>query len=167
MVRLQTSYRPVGGPRDAYAGSTRGPLPHLSPPVILRRTSTGWAVEGDGTEQVDTLIEASCWPTWWPPTLATSAPRPATGPARDQLDETAQLRAAVSQLQHALAVRVTIEQAIGILAERTHRAPRDAFEELRKVARSHGRRVHDIALAVVLSVTDPNVSLPGGLPGRS
>jgi AmiR/NasT family two-component response regulator len=61
---------------------------------------------------------------------------------------------------------VSIERAIGIIAERTQQPPREAFEELRKVARSNGQRVHDIAIAVVASVTDPTVALPGNLPSR-
>ena len=45
-------------------------------------------------------------------------------------DEVDRLRVAVSQLEHALAARVTIEQAIGVIAERQHLAPRAAFERL-------------------------------------
>jgi hypothetical protein len=136
-------------------------------PVVVRRTPTGWAVEGDGTAQVDTLIEALVLADL---VAADSVGAPPAGsrPGRPaaQLNEIEQLRVAVSQLQHALSVRVSIEQAIGIIAERAQLAPRDAFEELRRVARSHGQRVHDIAVAVIASVTDPTVTLPGNLPSR-
>jgi hypothetical protein len=59
---------------------------------------------------------------------------------------------------------VAIEQAIGILAERTGEAPRLAFESLRQVARSRGQRVHELARKVVSSVTDSSIILPTGLP---
>jgi AmiR/NasT family two-component response regulator len=59
-----------------------------------------------------------------------------------------------------------VEQAIGVLTERQHSSPRDAFERLRKVARSRGRKVHDLAKEVVMSATDPSVPLPPELMGR-
>jgi AmiR/NasT family two-component response regulator len=73
---------------------------------------------------------------------------------------------AVSQLEHALAARVTVEQAIGVIAERQRLAPRAAFERLRKAARSRGKKVQDLARMVVVSVTDPSVPLPPELAGR-
>jgi hypothetical protein len=82
------------------------------------------------------------------------------------LDEVAQLRLAVEQLEHALAARVVVEQAIGVLSERQHHAPRESFERLRKVARSRGRKVHDLAREVVLSAQDAAVPLPPELAGR-
>lgn len=90
-----------------------------------------------------------------------------TAEAAGDQGEVAALRTTITQLEHALTARVTIEQAIGVLAERTRTRPREAFERLRKVARSHGRKVHDVAVAVVASTTDPGVNLPGDLPGRS
>lgn len=135
--------------------------------VVVRRTSDGWTVDGDRSAPVDTLVEALVLADL----VAADSDGPAPARSRPgrpaaQVSETERLRAAVSQLQHALAVRVSIEQAIGIIAERTQQAPREAFEELRKVARSHGQRVHDIAITVVASVTDPTVPLPGNLPSR-
>lgn len=53
------------------------------------------------------------------------------------------------QLQHALDSRVIIEQAKGVLAERTSRSPDDAFEAIRSYARSHHRRVADVARDLV------------------
>ena len=80
-------------------------------------------------------------------------PAPAPGAAR----EVERLRAAVAQLEHALASRVTVERAIGVLAVRTGTSPRLAFEQLRREARSSGRRVHDLAAAVVATLpADPS-----------
>jgi GAF domain-containing protein len=53
------------------------------------------------------------------------------------------------QLQHALDSRVTIEQAKGILAERTGLSIQQAFENLRHYARSHNRRIIDVAGDVI------------------
>jgi AmiR/NasT family two-component response regulator len=66
-------------------------------------------------------------------------------------------------LEHALAARVRIEQAIGVLAERWRTTPREAFERLRRVARSLGRKVHDLGGDVIASITDPTVVLPAEL----
>ena len=67
------------------------------------------------------------------------------------------------QLEHALASRVIVEQAIGVLSERWRVAPRDAFEQLRRVTRSHGLRIHELAKLVIESSTDPDVGLPAEL----
>ena len=83
-----------------------------------------------------------------------------------QAGELGQLRLSVKQLEHALAARVVVEQAIGVLTERQHGTPREAFERLRKVARSRGRRVHDLAKEVVQSASQPGVPLPPELAGR-
>ena len=66
----------------------------------------------------------------------------------------------MSQLEHALAARVVVEQAIGVLAERLKSTPREAFERLRRGARTRGRRVHDLAKDVVTSVNSPVPTLP-------
>ena len=58
------------------------------------------------------------------------------------------------QLQHALAARVVVEQAIGVLAERLSVTPREAFERLRRLSRSRGQKVHDLARLVVESVAE-------------
>jgi len=75
-------------------------------------------------------------------------------------DEERRLRATVRQLERALAVRVRVEQAIGILAERHRIRPRQAFEQLRSVARGRGQRVIDIAGEVIASATNPLLPLP-------
>jgi AmiR/NasT family two-component response regulator len=73
------------------------------------------------------------------------------------------LRATVGQLEHALATRIRVEQAIGVLAERHRIKPRQAFEQLREAARSRGRKVIDIAGDVVASATNPLLQLPDEL----
>ena len=74
--------------------------------------------------------------------------------------EADRLAVTVSQLEHALASRVRVEQAIGVLAERHRLRPRDAFDLLRRAARSRGRRVTDIAQDVVASASNPLIRLP-------
>jgi GAF domain-containing protein len=53
------------------------------------------------------------------------------------------------QLQTALNTRVLIEQAKGVLAERLHLDVDDAFTVLRGGARSHNRRLSELAQAIV------------------
>jgi hypothetical protein len=75
-------------------------------------------------------------------------------------DEAARLAVTVSQLEHALASRVRVEQAIGVLAERHRLRPREAFDLLRGAARSRGRRITEIAQDVVASAANPLLRLP-------
>lgn len=56
------------------------------------------------------------------------------------------------QLQRALNSRVIIEQAKGVLAERTQVSLDTAFNMLRSYARNNNRRLHDVATAVVSSL---------------
>lgn len=128
----------------------------------LRRASAGWVVEGPGSEvrPVGDLISAMVLADL----LADDLSPPGRPRRADRdLNETEQLRLSVIQLEHALASRVIVEQAIGVLAERNHIKPRDAFERLRRTARGMGRRVHDLARQVVESVGDPRINLPGEL----
>ncbi len=123
--------------------------------LAIRRTAHGWAV-GDAdheTSLTSAMVLADL--------LADDLAAPGR-PARQSGDvsEVEQLRASVAQLEHALAARVIVEQAIGVLAERHSTTPRDAFESLRKVARRGGARVHDLARDIVRSVTDPATVLP-------
>lgn len=53
------------------------------------------------------------------------------------------------QLNHALASRVVIEQAKGVLAERSRLDMEQAFSHLRSYARSHNLRLADVARSVV------------------
>lgn len=106
---------------------------------------------------------------------ASPAPRPASagraaggdrqaGPSvpdnRTEAVEADRLAVTVTQLEHALASRVRVEQAIGVLAERHRMRPRDAFDLLRRAARSRGRRVTEIAQDVVASAANPLLRLP-------
>jgi transcriptional regulator with GAF, ATPase, and Fis domain len=59
----------------------------------------------------------------------------------------------VDQLQTALDSRIVIEQAKGVLAERHHIDPGHAFTLLRTHARNHGRRLTELAAAVIDGTT--------------
>ena len=136
-----------------------GPL--VTEGVVIRRAPDGgWAV---GAESTGDLTSAMVLADLLADDLA-----PGNRPAKHDapLDELGQLRMSVKQLEHALAARVVVEQAIGVLTERQHSSPRQAFERLRKVARSRGRKVHDLSREIVLSATDPAVPLPPELAGR-
>lgn len=63
--------------------------------------------------------------------------------------EATKLRAEAAELRHALTSRVAIEQAVGILAERTNTPVAVAFTNLRDYARSHRRKIHDVAAGIV------------------
>jgi hypothetical protein len=145
---------------------------HLEPlaaqGVVIRRVPDGgWSVDGATSPRAvgatPDLTSAMVLAD-----LLAGEIAPGARPARsdDPLDEVGQLRLSVKQLEHALAARVVVEQAIGVLTERQHASPREAFERLRKVARSRGRKVHDLAREVVQSSTNPAVPLPPELAGR-
>jgi len=68
------------------------------------------------------------------------------------MDESLRERA---RLRHALASRVVVEQAKGILAERLRTTPERAFELLRQAARHDGVRVHELAREVIVSKETP------------
>jgi GAF domain-containing protein len=61
----------------------------------------------------------------------------------------------VDQLNHALHSRVMIEQAKGVLAERTHLDMNAAFSWLRNHARSHNLLLVDVAQSVVDGTLSP------------
>jgi hypothetical protein len=129
--------------------------------AVVRRTKDGWRVGSDDLPDLtcamvlaDLLAAESG--------LSEAAPaKPSCEPAA--ASETGRLRATVGQLEHALATRIRVEQAIGVLAERHRIKPRQAFEQLREAARSRGRRVIDIAGDVVASATNPLLQLPDEL----
>ena len=128
--------------------------------VVVRRTPSGWLVGNDGDND---LTSAMVLADLLADDLAsTTRPRRAEG----TVTRVEQLEIAVEQLEHALAARIVIEQAIGVLSERQHLAPRAAFERLRKAARSRGRKVHELARMVVASSSDASVPLPPELAGR-
>lgn len=133
-------------------------VPEASDGVVLRRRSDGWSVDAPLERGVEpSLLTAMTLADLLAEDLAPGA-RPRRG--ADDGDELSKLRTVVSQLEHALAARVVVEQAIGVLAERLKSTPRDAFERLRRGARTRGRRVHDLAKDVVTSVNSPVPTLP-------
>jgi hypothetical protein len=153
--------------------------------AVLRRTADGWAVGDEDMPDLTCAMvladliaaelsesDATGGPTparsTGPSAAAAPRPKEAGGKARDHSDssgddETSRLRATVGQLERALSVRVRVEQAIGILAERHRVRPRQAFEQLRSVARGRGQRVIDIAGDVIASATNPLLQLPDEL----
>jgi hypothetical protein len=135
--------------------------------LVIRRTPEGWEVAGGGADGSPGRTDLTSAMVLADLIAAELAPpgRPAR-PEAGQLTEVEQLRLSVSQLEHALAARVLVEQAIGVLSERQHCTPRAAFDRLRKASRSRGRKVHDLAREVVASVTDHGVPLPPELAGR-
>jgi hypothetical protein len=70
-----------------------------------------------------------------------------------------------AQLQEALDSRVVIEQAKGVLCERYSINADQAFQLLRRGARSNRMRIHDLAARVVASRTTPPELSVVGLPG--
>jgi hypothetical protein len=147
-------------------------------PVIVRRSEQGWQVGSEETADLTSamvladLLAADLGPpaasTSGPLAASTSGPLAAqagpsavTGRAQGvEADEAARLAVTVAQLEHALSVRVRVEQAIGVLAERHRLRPRQAFDLLRNVARSSGQKVTEIAGAVVDSTSNPLLPLP-------
>jgi hypothetical protein len=129
-----------------------------SGPVVVRRSEQGWQV---GPEQTADLTSAMVLADLLAADLGAPAAPPA-GPA-DEADEAARLAVTVAQLEHALSARVRVEQAIGVLAERHRLRPREAFDLLRNVARSGGRKVIDMAETVVDSASNPLLALPDEL----
>jgi ANTAR domain/GAF domain len=128
--------------------------------VVVRRTPEGWRVGHDVEDDLTSAMVLA--------DLFADTPSATGRPPRldDPAGEVERLRLAVAQLEHALAARIVVEQAIGVIAERQRLAPRAAFERLRKASRSRGKKVHDLARMVVASVNDPSVPLPPELAGR-
>lgn len=129
--------------------------------AVVRRTKDGWRVGSDDLPDLTCamvladLIAAENG-------IADATPAKPATPAT-VASEAGRLRATVGQLEHALATRIRVEQAIGVLAERHRIKPRQAFEQLRNAARSRGRKVIDIAGDVVASATNPLLQLPDEL----
>jgi ANTAR domain len=146
-------------------GQGAGPY-RLAEPPVARRTPTGWRV---GDEEVSDLTSAMVLadllaaelPAQGPPTPGGPAASAATRRrAGEEPPNARQLQETVAQLEHALTVRVRVEQAIGVLAERHRLRPRQAFELLRSAARARGRRVLEVASEVVDSASNPLMRLP-------
>ena len=129
--------------------------------VVVRRSEQGWLVGGEETADLTSamvladLLAADLGSPPGPP----AGPTRAAGPGSEE-DEAARLAVTVAQLEHALATRVRVEQAIGVLAERHRLRPRQAFDLLRNVARSRGQKVLDVAETVVDSASNPLLPLP-------
>jgi hypothetical protein len=124
---------------------------------VVRRSEQGWQV---GDEQAADLTSAMVLADLLAAELGSPAPPPASPPRSTEEGEAARLAVTVAQLEHALTARVRVEQAIGVLAERHRLRPRQAFDLLRNVARSGGRRVIEIAETVVDSASNPLLTLP-------
>ncbi|WP_235564320.1 ANTAR domain-containing protein [Modestobacter sp. Leaf380] len=166
----------TGAAPPATSGTTRGgrhPAPGDDvvrtaagePAFVVTRTTRGWAVlTPAGAEDTADLVEAMSLADLIAEDLGASpepgrdarrAARGSTdGEAADPRDaQIAALQRTVGQLEHALATRVSTERAIGVLAARSGSTPREAFEEMRRQARSEGRAVHDLAREVLDSLT--------------
>lgn len=129
--------------------------------AVVRRTKDGWRV---GSDDLPDLTCAMVLADLLAAENGTAAAAPAKpGDQPTVASEAGRLRATISQLEHALATRIRVEQAIGVLAERHRIKPREAFEQLRDAARSRGRKVIDIAGDVVASATNPLLQLPDEL----
>jgi hypothetical protein len=157
--------------------------------VVVRKAERGWVV---GDENVSDLtsamvladlfaadqadddaaeaeaVDEPAKPT--APAPRASAPGPHRVPAASgdpgqsgEADEAARLAVTVAQLEHALAARVRVEQAIGVLAERHRMRPREAFDLLRRASRARGARVTELAQDVVASTANPLLRLPDEL----
>jgi len=129
--------------------------------TVVRRTKYGWRV---GSEDLPDLTCAMILADLLAAENGTAQGPPPKPPTEAAVaSEAGRLRTTVSQLEHALATRIRVEQAIGVLAERHRIKPRQAFEQLREAARSRGRKVFDIASDVVASATNPLLQLPDEL----
>ena len=143
------------------AGVIEAHVDAMSARMVVRRTAAGWQVGSDSEGDLTSAMVLA-------DLLANDLPSPGRPPRAegDGLGEVERLQLAVAQLEHALAARVVVEQAIGVIAERQRLSPRAAFERLRKAARSRGKKVHDLARMVIASANDPAVPLPPELAGR-
>jgi hypothetical protein len=80
-----------------------------------------------------------------------------SAPSGEINDPTAFLLERTIQLQTALDSRIVIEQAKGIFAERESITPDEAFEKIRRQARSQRMKLHDLAVEIV-STTSKQLS---------
>lgn len=153
--------------------------------VVVRKAERGWVVGDQNVSELTSAMvladlfaaeraagdgpgpdggdgggsQAARLPAERPNVSATAAP-PSVQDAGNDAGEAARLAVTVTQLEHALTSRVMVEQAIGVLAERHRLRPRNAFDLLRKAARSRGRRVTEMAQDVVASAANPLLQLP-------
>ena len=133
----------------------------VSDDTLVRRTKDGWRV---GSDDLPDLTSAMILADLLAAENGTAPALPLKPSSQAAAaTEAGRLSATVTQLEHALATRIRVEQAIGVLAERHRIKPRQAFEQLREAARSRGRKVIDIAGDVVASATNPLLQLPDEL----
>ena len=69
-----------------------------------------------------------------------------------------------TQLQTALSSRVQLEQAKGVLAQRAGLRMDEAFQVMRAYARSHNRRLSDVAAQIIDGTLDDNQVQEGPNP---
>ena len=145
-------------PADGYRG--RHSVSGTGEPPVARRTATGWRVGDEEVSDLTSAMVLADLPAEGPPTPGSPAAA-GRGPAH-QVEQVnvRQLQETIAQLEHALAVRVRVEQAIGVIAERHRLRPRQAFELLRSAARARGRRVLEVAGEVVDSASNPLLRIP-------
>jgi hypothetical protein len=131
--------------------------------LVVRRSGQGWQVGAEETDDLTSaMVLADLLAAELGPPAAPGAEPPASAPGSQQ-DEAARLAVTVAQLEHALTVRVRVEQAIGVLAERHRLPPRGAFDLLRRVARAGGVKLTELAGTVVDSTSNPLLPLPADL----
>jgi hypothetical protein len=153
---------------------------HL-PRIALTRTTRGWAVvplpaDAVPADCVEDLVQGMTLADLVADELGTlpepdrTARRSARGPVGvpadvDPLDaRIAALQRTVTQLEHALAARVSTERAIGVLAERHGSSARAAFEMLRREARTQGRPVVELAREVLDGLAHDHPGTPEAAP---
>jgi hypothetical protein len=169
------------------ANGSTGPGSGRDDDVVVRKAEHGWVVGGENVSDLtsamvladlfaadqaasnapeagaaddrDSRAPAPRLPAERPNVSSTAVP-PSVQSAENEADEAARLAVTVAQLEHALVSRVMVEQAIGVLAERHRLSPRNAFDLLRKAARSRGHRVTEMAQDVVASTANPLLRLP-------
>lgn len=161
--RTAAAARPPASPavprQEPGAAAAAPAQPDAEHVVTVRRTGTGWRA---GDEELPDLVSAMILADLLAPGLA-GAPRPVPaqgGEPGGAAAEAARLRVTVAQLEHALATRVRVEQAIGVIAERRRVPPREAFGLLRTAARADGTRMAELATRVVESAVNPLLILP-------
>lgn len=145
---------------DLLAPELRGATPPAGdPPALAAGDPPALAVDGPHSVSVGDSPRADH------PPRAGRSPSPAVSDgqgavAGDAAAEAVRLRVTVAQLEHALAARVRVEQAIGIVSERRRVPARQAFELLRTAARAEGTRLAELAARVVDSAVNPLLPLP-------
>ncbi|MGH3154272.1 MAG: ANTAR domain-containing protein, partial [Streptosporangiaceae bacterium] len=132
--------------------------------IVVRRSGQGWQVgEEHAADLTSAMVLADLLAADLGSPLTSPLAPPAGPPPVTEAGEAARLAVTVAQLEHALAARVRVEQAIGVLAERHRLRPRQAFDLLRNVARAGGLKITDIAETVVDSTSNPLLPLPEAL----